>query len=542
MNNSNSTESFKRELGQVSFNLSEFSFAPLSDRLLDVKTLPVVPGMEEVDEGSRLHSRRFEWEETREGNPKTCYFETIFPAYCPPINASLDDTLFYLAHLVMEQGSNIIEVNPTRILESRRGGRHRMGGKEIERIVADIQIGTHMKVATNYIYDPKKKKWKGVKVTPLAGVEYLDEDGIARKTRIEKDGQVIEIDTSFMTITHVEVSQMFMNRFLSEPIPCDVALLFSITSVAGRRLFRTLNKYVQPLFSGGKEYDFQRYATVNLGMNPAFFEKYRVSHGVSNLRRAISTVNDTGVGRIEIHKSKTPSGYKILFDRAVTQVSIPGFEPKYSSAEEKAIRDLKREGIFPQVAPKLVLMARNGTWIFKNAAGEEVVEKRNVFGKLAPDYIQFVLRRYRKWAKTQKNQKQPAILHTRLVRGFHEAEFFAWHLDKDRKARKKEDQMFKRGDGVKDMADLFAERVPVTPTHFSLSSFAELHAQEYAAISEYVNRMYSDERGKEFRQTPKEMKVTRDKALKTWCTNVWTARQSGDKDYLPDFLIGQSMN
>ena len=501
------------------YNLAEFSLSPLSQRTQHLS-------------GDTI---RHEWTQlNKAGEERLCFFEKSYGNVAP--NSETEDILLILTHLARQSDDPLtVETSIYEILKT-KGFAHRPNKQQIAQVVRHLDALYGMSLHTNYVYDRKKKDWKGVKTRVLAAYSYKDEDGKVRKRLVKvrrgEGGEAVEIVTEqrVKELSEVNFTSLFFRHFVEESVPLDLGVYFALGLPTAKRLFRFGNKYAHTF--GHHALDLQLFCISRIGMSPEYVEKHNASYLASKLRPHAQRVNETERVAIEIEKSKsTPSGYKIIFDTPTVQMTIPSLASSYTQAEEKTHKLLIRHGIYPNVARSIIIRCRKA------------------IGRDAARYVEFVVRRFEKeWVKAEKltvpEHKTPGVLKTFFDRDFYYPHFIEWRAEKEKRERAEESARYGGRTGESPFhASFFAtpsgvgETPPPRGTEgtFSLAAFREQSRKLYDRVAAAVNARYQLE-NIEGEITEAQLAPMRERAFEIYAKQAWEAQRRGEEDCFPPAL------
>ena len=239
---------------------------------------------------------------------------------------------------------------------------------------------------------------------------------------------------------------------------------------------------------------------------------------------------------VAIEKSNsTPSGYKIVFERPTVQLALPTLTSSYTKAEEKAHRLLLDNGIYPNVATAIV------------------VKCRNVIGRDAPRYIDFVVRRFKKdWVKTGKlkvpGHKTPGVLKSFFANNWYYPHFIEWSAEKEKQERREESARY----GHQSLSDIatIASRMPhlaeavdetakpvVSETLlYSSERFAKEYPDIYQRIVGAVAERYQVEPLDGLDISDAQLADIKERAIVFYSEQCFEHFRKGEKDYFPPSL------
>ena len=509
----------------VGFNLSEFAFAPLGKQYVDVA-------------GSKQEIR---WLETRGNETVQCFFQIAYGSDCPPINDETDEALFLIQHISSISSDPLrVYLNASQMRKLKGTGlTYKINGRNISNTVKHIQALAEMWIDSNYIYDPKAGKWKGKQARIISSIGWIDSGGRRRVTHVNQDGIRQLVEQVVMEIEYVDLSRDFLEHYMADPIAIDLDTLFSLSGPLERRIYRYGNKQVRVY--GGGAMDFKQFCQ-RIGMSETYFDKYTVAHAKGKFSHPIVHVNDTGHMTVSIEKSKTDSGLKICFAKNTMQLALPSLDVGFSTRELEVYNKLKQAGIYPQQARKIVVYARSG---FPNLdeEGEPLGTQGRGFGKTGPDFIDFVLRIFRKWIQSGGQEragcpkgKEAGYLHRWFMHRYKEGEFWEWHLTRERRERKQQAKML--GEPEVSRNGLICVGDVLAPGRFSMDRFKSEHPEAYRRIIGGVHLLYSESKAPELGITIDLIRKKRDEALVIYCKMTWEEIQQGNAAFLPDIVSG----
>ncbi len=508
----------------VGFNLSEFSLSPLGQR-----TQHLANGM-----------IRHEWMQALDGGgERLCFFEKSYGNVAP--NSDTEDVLLILTHLANQSDDPLsVKTSIYEILKL-EGNKHRPNRQQIQQVVRHLDALYGMGLHTNFVYDREEKDWKAVKTRVLAAYSYKDDAGRVRKRKVkvkrgEGEHDVVEIVTEqrVKELSEINFTPLFHRHFIKDSVPIDLAVYFALGLPTSKRIYRFGNKYIQTY--GHHSLDLQLFCVSRIGMSAQYIEKYKPSILASKLRPHAKRVSETEKMVVAIEKSNsTPSGYKIVFERPTVQLALPTLTSSYTKAEEKAHRLLLDNGIYPNVATAIV------------------VNCRNVIGRDAPRYIDFVVRRFKKdWVKTGKlkvpEHKAPGVLKSFFDNNWYYPHFIEWSAEKEKQERREESARY----GHQSLSDIatIASRMPhlaeavdetakpvVSETLlYSSERFAKEYPDIYQRIVGAVAERYQVEPLDGLDISDAQLADIKERAIVFYSEQCFEHFRKGEKDYFPPSL------
>ncbi len=508
----------------VGYNLSEFSLSPLGQR-----TQHLANGIV-----------RHEWTQKLDGGgERLCFFEKSYGSVAP--NSDTEDVLLILNHLANQSDDPLsVKTSIYEILKL-QGNKHRPNRQQIQQVVRHLDALYGMSLRTNFVYNREKKNWETVRTRVLAAYAYKDEAGRVRKRRVrikrgEGDHEQVEIivEQRVKELSEVNFTPIFYRCFIKDSVPIDLGVYFGLGLPTSKRIYRFGNKYIQ--IFGHHSLDLQLFCVSRIGMSPDYIEKYKPSILASKIRPHAKRVTESGKMVVMVEKTNSmPSGYKITFDRPTLQLPLPSLASSYTKAEEKAHRLLVDNGIYPNVATALV------------------VKCRNVIGKDAPRYIDFVVRRFKRdWVKSGKLKvpvhKTPGVLKSFFDNNWYYPYFIEWSAEAEKRERREEAARYAH-QGLTDVSSLLSQTphqsvAAQTPTPvlgqthlFSLDRFKVDYPEPYQRIYEAVDQRYQVEGIEGLDISDLQLAGIKKRAIVFYCEQCFKEFEKGKTDYFPPSLI-----
>jgi len=516
----NVSEKIKLE-GIDGFNLAEFSLSPLTYQTKELA----------------YTESHFEWYMQVGKVKKKFYFKLSYGATAP--NGQTDDYLLILLDLLKRKGEGMTLKTSFYEIHKAKGGRHKPSKREIESILRHLNALTDIKIETNHVYDREGKIWNsGVVTRVISSYKYKTKNHQRIKKSYDGDGDEIELIEEIQELDMIVFDPIFYEHFAKDKIDIDMQTYWALETPTARRLYRYGNKYIQSFPKKVFNIDLVHFCMTRMRMSQEYIEglKY-TSKIVAKLKRSVTRFNDTVPNiQVEMGKDKTqPSGYKISFKN--TESSDPTLFGKkqmdsiqtFTNAESKMYKALLKNGIYPNVASKLMLSSRQ------------------MLGRRTVPYIEYVLKKFnhQKWNVSDK--ERGGVLYKAFDLGWYRPAFEEWYSSGTKKEEAEdikrygnqlllhkniENKAEEKKSSIKDkeikVSNLFQQ--------FSIDSFKENHLDIYEKI-----KQKEEARTKEFISNFGEgnftgsIQETAKSRIESYCKLCYDKWNKGDKDFFPSF-------
>ena len=355
----------KRE-GVDGYNLVEFPLMPLKYQATQCP-----------------ESVHYEWEhKSSDGKVRQCFLNVEYGKVKP--NASTDDTLLIISSLLNSKGKNsCLHTSCFEILTTKY--RHyRPNQKKLKALIRDLEALMSMKIETNALYNPKEKTWEASSGRIISSYvyEYRSHEGKkVERTRILNEEISVE---NIKELKRINFDPEFYRHFLKDKVLVDLRIYFTLENPIAKRIFRIANKYTKHYKEHSE--DLVNFCINKLGKSKKGIQKMKYTSTIAaQLRNYIDQVNNhTDDFSVKISKSRTKSGYKIVFFNTKKARPIHEQVKGLSFSEQHAFNMLCKEGIYPNAALKVINSARKQ------------------FGKQVADYLFFCIDIYEAFKKRQK--------------------------------------------------------------------------------------------------------------------------------------------
>ena len=507
--------------GVDGFNLAEFSLSPLNYQTKELA----------------YTESHFEWYMQVGKVERKFYFKLSYGATAP--NAQTDDYLLILLDLLKKKGKGMILETSFYEIHKAKGGRHKPSKREIESIVRHLNALTDIKIETNHIYDREEKAWNsGVVTRVISSYKYKTKNHQRIKKSYDGNGQEIELISEIQELDVIVFDPIFYEHFVRDKINIDMQTYWALETPTARRLYRYGNKYVQSFPKKVADIDLVHFCMTRMRMSPEYIEglKY-TSKIVSKLKRSVARFNDT-VPNIQVGmgKDKTqPSGYKISFKNiASSDPTLFGKQQMdsiqaFTSAELKAYKALLKNGIYPNVANKLV------------------ISLRQMLGRKTVQYIEYALKKFNRQKWNISDNERGGVLYKAFELGWYRAAFEEWYSSG---TKQEEAEDLKRyghqlllhnnieAESQKQELNVENKKVEIS-TMFKQFSFS-MFKKDYPEVYEKIKQK-AETQTEKFTSDLKEGKVKNlmlkgiEDRIETYCKLCYDQWNKGHKDFFPDF-------
>ncbi len=504
----------------IGFNLSEFSLSPLAQKTKHLANSTL----------------RHEWNINVSDGKKPCFFEVTYGSVAP--NSDSEDILMVLTHLANEAENPLSVRTSFYQIHQLCGHRHRASAQQIGQYVRHLDALYGMDVKTNFVYDREIKDWKTVRTRVLAGYSYNDQHGVIRKRRFrvrstDENEETVEIlvEKPIKELYEFNFTDLFYRHFIQDSVPIDLGVYFSLGVQTAKRLFKFGNKYIHSY--GSHSLDLQLFCMSRIGMSPTYVERYAPSKLASQLRPYARRVTETEHMRVSVEKSpSSPCGYKIIFEPYGKQLPLPSLSTGFTKAEEKAFSALTKHGIYPNISRDIIIATRKA------------------MGRQAPEYINFVLRKFsREWVSAGKlkvpKDKTPGVLKTFFDNNWYYPQFMERQSEKRRQEQSAERKRFPNSPtpistilGESNIKGVDVKSLSSNSNEFSLSEFKSSSPEVYKRIVKAVKSQYNSVGKNDLKLSKNELEKIIDRAVNIYCEQTFKHILNGDVNYFPSGLVG----
>lgn len=520
------------------YNLTEFPIFPLvyqTDHLTNTK-------------------ESFRWiVETPEGEERECWFHRKYGDIAP--NGDTVDYLLLLIHLLQTSDDPLtLNTNFHEIITLKpfRKG-YKPSRQYKEAVIRHLDALQELNIHTNAVFNRKRESWEVVK-TNVLNYKYEDQTGRVRTRKIRRR---LDDDTGFVVIeSHEEISELsdihfsrwFIEHFVDDHVFLDLAVYFSLEYPTSKGIFRIGNRHVQS--DGGLRDDLMHFCGYKLGMSRKRLRSLYPSQIKSRLRSHVERVNETVESmRVVLQKTPSqPSGYEIIFDKPSSQVSFFPTLESFTERERKAHNLLRSYGVFP------------------NASASLVRHYRKRLGREAPDYIQFVVKRFReKYIKTGQlrtpQEKWGGVLHNFFKCDLYFAEYADWAQQRKTRRRRDDQSMYDKENPIQQLAaqigsatGLSSNPLPMSDQSpvpdpdvlaskhvFSRQRFEQEHPELYQRIVKATTARY-DQAKTDFPAgliSDVQLEKQKQEAIEFYCKQCFNEFKKGNTDYFPPILADE---
>ena len=526
---------------------------PVSIPSIDGYFLSEVPLVPLTYQSTHLANTKetFLWVDDRDGKPRDCFLHRNYGEIAP--NADTIDYLYLLIRLLLTSDDPYtIKTNFHELITLKPFRKGYKPNKQYKDAVIRHLDALHLLfLNTNASYNPERKRWRTVR-TNILNYDYEDETGKVRKRRIRKrldDGTpvVIESHESISELADITLSKPFVDHFLDSKIHMDHGIYFALENPTPKGVWRFSNGRIQT--HGGYIGDLKHVLVNKVGMSRNRIESTpKFSRIVQRIKPHLQRINETD-DRYQILIERNPSfesGYRFIADRSSNQVSFFPTLESFTERERKAYRLLHSYGVFP------------------NASASLIRHYRKRLGREAPDYIQFVVKRFKeKYVKTgllrTPQSKWGGVLHNFFKCDLYFAEYGDWAQQRKSRRRRDDQSMYDQNSPIQQLAaqigsafsqssnpSQMTDHSPGRPASdvlaskhiFSLQQFEHDHSELYQRIVEAATSRY-DQAKIDFPAgliTDAQLEKKKQEAIEFYCKQCFDEFKKGNADYFPPIL------